>query len=390
MSRIVWIELRRSTALFVVLGVAVTGTVVTYVLDDRRYWFGSWMMMAGSQRLNLILFAGLAAGAGAWHAGRDRGVVTDLLAATPRPRPQRLLPALGVLGVAAMVAYLAAFAVAVAAVASVPGYINLPVITAVTMVGGLAMLVAAWLGFTVGQLIRSRLTAPLVTVALLAVLVAGQVLDYRFDSDGSPLVLLQPALGPPLSATSATSAVPGAVSALQAVWLAALAAAAVLGVCVTRRSRRLLAILPVVAGAAVVVPLLPASSGDDAIGYVSDPEAAAPVCAQGTPRVCVTRVNLAVLPDITRPARAALSRLACLPDAPTTASEPTPGRTYPGTITGGTLWMNVAGARVVLNEGAPLTAAPARDLEAAVIEELMFGLASPCPRPTATTTGSRG
>ncbi|MGL5820009.1 MAG: hypothetical protein ACRCYR_20815 [Phycicoccus sp.] len=410
MTRILRVEARRSTALAIIVGCAVIGVLVAYPLGERRLWENGMEMAAFPRGFTFILMAALAAGAGSWHAGRDRGAVTDLIAAAARPRPQRLAPSLVVLGVAAVVAYLLVLAVAAVTVAPAATYLNVTVIAAVTAVGALTVLTAARLGFAAGQLIRSRLTTPVVVVTV-AVLFAGPELlsDPLGTESGS--VLLVPTLNRPFGSALSLSQT---ASALQALWLLALAAAAALAVRATRRSVRLLAILPVAVAAAVVVPQLPDGSDatplDDVIdlpagyvvalpadhvvalpaGYVVDRAAAAPVCAQGTPQVCVTRANAAVLPQATEAAREALTRLTCLPEPPTAATQlALDDGGYRGRVSGGTLWM-------IFRDVEPDGTLPSADVEVFATDlveqavEESGGTGSSCPRPAASATGSRG
>ncbi|MGL5851889.1 MAG: hypothetical protein ACRCZD_14010, partial [Phycicoccus sp.] len=232
------------------------------------------------------------------------------------------------------------------------------------------------------------LTAPLVTIVLPAILVVGSVQGYRSSGRGSNVSLLQPMLDTPWSATYT---VPGTVSAVQALWFVALAGAAALAVCAARRSRRVLALLPVVVAATVVVPHLHASSVERQIGYVVDPEAAAPVCAEGAPKVCVTRANAALLPQVTAPARAAIARLACLPDPPTAAAESVHEWDPPDR---GTLWMSFDSTDAAPDGNGTLPPAQVRDLETYIVDMAVGDedrRTSPdCPLPPASTAGSQG
>ncbi|MGL5820008.1 MAG: hypothetical protein ACRCYR_20810 [Phycicoccus sp.] len=390
-SRIMWIELRRSTALALAVGGFVIGALIIYPLNDRQWWEGNWMTMTASQRsMTFVLLAGLATGAGAWHAGRDRGPVAELIASTSRVRRQRLLPSLVVLGVAAILAYLPVLALGAVAVAPLATYVNVSVVAAVAAVGALAMLAAAWLGFTAGQLLRSRFTTPLVTILMVAVLLVPP--GFAPLLERSELILLIPAMEMSYRATLVFS---HTASALQAFWLLALAAGAAIAVCATRGRSRLLAIVPVVAAVAVVVPQLPKGSDTAPAGYVVDPAAAAPVCAQGAPRVCVTRVNAAVLPQITEPAREALAQLACLPDPPIAAAQLSPTTDAFGSgladVSGGTLWMPVPSLEP---DGTlsptDLDGFAATLVEGATTDDDGRRTTATCPLSAAPATGSRG
>ena len=61
-------------------------------------------------------------------------------------------------------------------------------------------------------------------------------------------------------------------------------------------------------------------------GYVEsplDPVARELVCAEGTPRVCVSRMHAGLLPEVTPLVRQGLTTMAKQPDAPTSAAEDT-------------------------------------------------------------------
>lgn len=76
---------------------------------------------------------------------------------------------------------------------------------------------------------------------------------------------------------------------------------------------------PAVLGLAIAIPLLPSRIQE---AYVADSGATAPVCADGQPRVCVTRVHAAALDRLVGPAREALAILSAkLPEPPVEVRE---------------------------------------------------------------------
>jgi hypothetical protein len=100
------------------------------------------------------------------------------------------------------------------------------------------------------------------------------------------------------------------VSMLQFVWFVALGLTGLGLVAFAGWKARLFALVPVVAGAAIVLPLFPS---DPAGVVVRDTEAVALVCAPGTPRVCVSRLHEEELDGLVDPARQVLAELARLP-----------------------------------------------------------------------------
>jgi hypothetical protein len=70
----------------------------------------------------------------------------------------------------------------------------------------------------------------------------------------------------------------------------------------------------------VVLPLFP---NDKAGVFSTDADAVAVVCADGLPRVCVTRIHQDSLRTLLGPAREALALLAKIPNAPTAVEEDT-------------------------------------------------------------------
>jgi hypothetical protein len=119
----------------------------------------------------------------------------------------------------------------------------------------------------------------------------------------------------------AYTTVPGRASAAQAVWLAALAVTAVLLFASGGWRIRVAALLPVALGAALAIAVMP--HRDRVVNAAIDPVARELVCADGAPRVCVSRVHSGLLSEVSPQARKGLTILGTLPGAPTEVHEDT-------------------------------------------------------------------
>jgi hypothetical protein len=314
MSRLLRIELRRSAAVGTVLMLLLAGAVLLYAAPKR--WASGWMSLAMTQREYLVLLWPLALAAGAWQARREhRSNVAELFASTARPRAQRMVPILGAMGVAVVCAYLAMVAVAVPWIIGTARY--LPAMAfVVPAVGALAVVAAAWLGLAVGRLVPSLVTAPALAVAGIGLLMVIPVAVRRREWLA---LVFSPMYG--MGQYTDYQTVYGWVSAAQAVWLAALAVTGAVLLASGSWRTRVAALLPAVLGAAVAIMVVPRDDGF--VANPVDPVAQEQVCAEGSPRVCVSRVHSGLLPEATPLARQALAMLAKLPNAPTTVHEDT-------------------------------------------------------------------
>ncbi len=319
------IEMRRSGAIGIALlliGLGIVGLV--WGADSAP---GGWATMAFSQRVDLLVMWPLAIGAGAWQARRERlGGVRELFATSPRTPAKRLAPVAAALAIAVVFAYLLMLLVGTVRVWRSPAdmYFTLEGAAAAT-IGALSLVPAAWLGLSLGRLIPSAFTAPVITLLGLAAVVLMDELDMRMS--GPAFSLLVPALEAPYQRDHVQ--LPLAVSGQQGLWLAALAISAFAIMAAASRRGRLLALVPVTVAALIVIPTLP--PGDTDFVYADDKDAMRPVCTQDLPKVCVLRVHSGLLDEVTGPARKALRALAFLPDAPTSvieAPEPPPGSLF--------------------------------------------------------------
>jgi hypothetical protein len=314
-GRILRVELRRSNARWMLL--LLLPSVFTFGGAGRGL-----SVLALDRRQGLIAAFPLIMGVAAWHARRDRrSRMDELLATTARPRWQRVLPAAAALAIGVLAANLLAVTVDFGLAVAAGGYLSASAVP-ILAVGALALLVPMAFGLAVGRWLRFVLVLPLLVAYLPLYLFFGDIEawtegpDATGDPPGWPLLWeeLQP-VGTPFEMT----AVAARAHLGQSVWALALVAAGLIVFATTRPRTRATAVVAVVAGAAVAVPVLPDRYAD---AYYLDPGATAQVCTPDAPRICVTRAHRPALADLRGPAREALAILAAkLPDAPTSVVE---------------------------------------------------------------------
>jgi hypothetical protein len=315
--RALWIELRRSAALW--SGVLLLGTVLvlTYAFSGPwgkgpDAWTEEWTNLARWLRFHLMLVWPLALAVGAWQGRRaHRSKMDELLGSVPRPAAQRVLPVALAMCVGLAAAYLVLFlagAVQVVGNTTFNDFGWVPIL----VVGFLALFAAALLGMGIGRVLPFLLTAPVLGIAGLAAMVLTSIGSPGTGSILDGAVSQQVALlGPAFEGVRDTfDTIAAHVSVLQMVWFGALILTGFGLFAFDGLKARLLALLPTVVGAAIVLPLLP-SEPDEVV--VRDAEAVALVCAEGTPRVCVSRLHEDELDSVVEPGRAALADLARLP-----------------------------------------------------------------------------
>jgi hypothetical protein len=315
MSRILGIELRRSAALGSALVVLVVGALALYFAEGIGFATG-WMQLAMAQRLYLALLWPLALAAGAWQARREhRSRVGELFASTPRPRLHRAVPTLGAMAVAVVGGYLAMGLAGGLWIIGTAEYLPAQAFV-VTAVGALALIAAAWLGLAIGRLLPWTATAPALGVAGLGLLLS---IPGATRPNGWLALVFSPIYE--MNRPEAYATVPIRVSASQAAWLFALAVAGLLLFASSSWRSRVAAVLPLAAGAALAIAVMPHQNRfvTDAV----DPVARELVCADGEPRVCVSRVHSGLLSELVEPARAGLAVLKKLPGGPVEVHEDT-------------------------------------------------------------------
>jgi hypothetical protein len=317
MTRALRIDLRRSSAVGIGLLLLALGLATLLLLSEAEWWVGRWTKLAVEGRSQLMLLWPLTLAAGAWQVGRDRrGRVGELFASTGRPKWQRVTPPAVALLLTVSVAYLLVLAAGLPRVLPSARYFN-PAAVGIVAVGLMALIAAALLGMAVGRLLPSRFTAPALAIAGLGVMIAPSLNPSLGGRSGRAFEALTPEL-PFLS--SDFSIVSSRVNATQGIWMLAVAATAFLLLAAASSRQRIIAVLPALMGAAVVIPMLPHGPWH-MVAYVPDAGAQALVCAEGAPRVCVRQVHAGLLPEVVGPARDALQRLSRLPEPPTSAVE---------------------------------------------------------------------
>ncbi|TDV51922.1 hypothetical protein [Actinophytocola oryzae] len=308
-------ELRRSTAPVVGITLPVLSLALLYSTTGpwgktTAPWDEQWIGLAQWTRYLSLFLLPLVLGAGAWQGMRERrSGVLELFASTPRTAWRRVLPTACAVGLALTAGYLVLLVFGGVRVTKTASYFPvgwLPV--AGVMV--LALVGVALLGAGIGRLVPWLVAPPVLAVALLAGLVV-------LDQAGWPRLLTPVFSG--LEVGVHTS-VAGSVTVSQALWFTGIGLTGFGLLFATKATTRVAALLPVVLGAAVAVPVL---SGVDSV-VVADPAARALVCDDDGPRVCVTRAHADYLPAITGPARRALTLLGRLPSPPTSVVEMVP------------------------------------------------------------------
>ncbi|MFF4383873.1 hypothetical protein [Kitasatospora sp. NPDC001547] len=307
MFRMTRLEAKRSVAPALLLVLAVLARIFLWM--DVQQWAASWTSLVYSLRSTAWICLPVVLAAAIWHGGRERrSAVSELFAATPRPGPVRLLPALVVVAGAAVVAVAAVIGWSVVIVSGNATFSDggWPLGLAV---GLLAVVAVALLGLGIGRVAPAPVAAPLGAVLLFLVLAVAQI------RDGRPANRLVDTVLPMLPVTDDFHRVLPSLSAGQAVWLTALGVTGVLLAVAGTTRARVLAAAPAVVGLALGSLVAPSGA------IVPESRATELVCAPEDGRVCVTRVHRAALPDLLPPARKVLDAFAAVPGGPTRVQE---------------------------------------------------------------------
>jgi hypothetical protein len=315
-GRILRIELRRSAAVTAAAVIGACGFGLAYLLTAAFGPTPWWFALVVDHRSLFAIVSPLALGAGAWIGRRDRrGKVEELLATTPRPTWSRVLPLAAALAVALAAGYVVALAAnGAAGVRPVDAYFPLGALPVIA-IAALALVALGWVGLAVGRLLPSAFTPALLTVVgFVALVVVPQGFAAEAETRAGGYLLI-PEMQNPLTVPVAFTTISGRVNLLQALWFAGLAGTGLALFAAASRRARAIALVPVVLGAAVAIPLLPPLASDM---YVLDRSANSPVCTSDEPTVCVNRVDQDALPEWVAPSRQALAVLGTkLPPAPT-------------------------------------------------------------------------
>lgn len=300
-GRVLRIEWKRSVAPWpgiVVLG----GSLAIFCLIDGFWWRGTagwtaqWTSMALWTRSVLTFLWPLAVGMGAVYGLREpRSRMDELLTTTPRPTWRRAALPAGAMALAlasgfGLLVLVGGVQVALGRTTYAPlGWLPISLVAALALVAG------AVFGMGVARALPSVLTPPALVVFFL--MLTGFLL--RQSSDGAlpssngiapnRLAQLSPVTPEPREMLLTLS---GSVHLGQTLWLLGLLATGFALLSAVTRRARLLAVIPVLAGAALALLVLPAAARDT---YVVDKAAAALVC-DGP--VCVTQANHSRLPEL--------------------------------------------------------------------------------------------
>ncbi|GAA0242533.1 hypothetical protein [Cryptosporangium japonicum] len=307
------IELRRSNAR--ALGLVVAVVAAAWFAGQTGHWLRQWNWFAVMATSAMFVLAPLALAGGAMLGRRDgRTRADELIGSTGRPRWQRVTPGIAALTVATTVAYLLVLSVAAVVVAVNGSYLG--VAGLVSMLVDLVVLAGAvWVGIGVGRAWPAPMVPPALAVIGLVVQLAG---DTIIGPDGSatPLAALSMLVQPPGADWETASG--AAVLSRLALGLGLLAGGGLLTVGASRPVRAG-GLVAVAAGVAVTMAVSPATASSPTNRI--DAAAQRLVCTDGGPQVCVTAVHAYLLPSVVPQARAALTKLAKLPDAPTRVVE---------------------------------------------------------------------
>ncbi|MEU3560332.1 hypothetical protein [Kitasatospora sp. NPDC006786] len=304
--RVLRTELKRSAAPWagaVVLG----GSLAVFLLYDGIWsrgtagWTAQWTTMAMWTRSLLAFWLPLVVGIGAVYGLREpRSRMTELLTTTPLPAWRRAALPAGAIALALAVGFGLLVVVGGAQVAFGPTtYMGLGWLP-ISLVAVLGLVAAAVFAMGVARTLPSVLTPPALVVACLAVTgmlrirIEGEVPESRTSNR---IGLLSPVTADPRQMLLTLS---DSVHLGQTVWLLGLLATGLALLAAATRRARLLAVAPVLAGAAVALLVLPAAARDS---YVVDKAAAAMVC-DGP--VCVTRASRSHLAELAPRGREAL------------------------------------------------------------------------------------
>ncbi|KFG01755.1 membrane protein [Streptomyces scabiei] len=324
--RVLRIELRRSVAPWAGAVALATALAFLYLLSGPWWkgatlWTTQWTSMALWTRFLLVFLWPLAMALGALQGLRDhRSRISELLTSTPRPARHRAATTAGAMAITLTAAF--TLLVLLGAVQVIgAGYTHLGWLP-ISLVGGLALVAGAFLGMGLARELPSPLTPPALAVAAFVFLNLLRVTtDMGVPTATAPtrLALLSPVVDEVRDVFLTLS---GAVHLGQTVWLLGMAVTGFALLTAATRRARLLALVPVLAGAAIAALLLPA---DPRRTYVVDEAAAAQVC-DGP--VCVATAHQDRLPGLADPGRKALRLLrgALGGEAPTSVRESTAPR----------------------------------------------------------------
>ncbi|WP_329010105.1 hypothetical protein OG271_26860 [Micromonospora rifamycinica] len=300
------IELRRSNAL--PLGLIVGAVAALWFASQSGLWWRQWNWFAIVATSAMFVLAPLALAGGATLGRRDGHTRADeLMGSTGRPRWQQVTPGIAALTMATTAAYLLVLVAGIVVVAVSGSYLGvaglLSMLVDITVLAG-----ALWVGIGVGRAWPSPMVPPALAVIGLVLQLAGDTI--------TPLQALS--MLPQSPGADWETASHAALLGRLTLGLGLLAGGCLLTVGVFRLTRAG-GLAAVAAGVAVTMAVSPTTASQPTNRI--DAAAQRLVCSDDGPQVCVTAVHAYLLDSVVPPARAALTKLAKLPDAPTRAVE---------------------------------------------------------------------
>ncbi|MEU6557445.1 hypothetical protein ABZ915_45630 [Streptomyces sp. NPDC046915] len=312
--RVLRIELKRSVAPWAGAVVLTSALAFLYLLDAAWWrgttaWTAQWTSLALWTRSLLFYLWPLAVGLGALQGLRDhRSKMYELLTSTPRPVWHRAATGAGTTAFTLASAFALLVLVGGVQVLANNGYPHLGWLP-ISLVGALSLVAGAVLGMGAGRALPSALTPAALAMGAFVFTALMHMSLGRTEttttmgitnSEPNRVSLLSPAVQEVRDVLITLSA---SVHVGQTIWLLGMAATGfALLVAATWRAR-LIALTPVLAGAALALLVLPS---DPRRMYVLD-EAAAELVCDGP--VCVTKTHQARLADLAGPGKAALRLL---------------------------------------------------------------------------------
>ncbi|MGW0873365.1 hypothetical protein ACWD3Z_23115 [Streptomyces sp. NPDC002740] len=306
-------ELRRSVAPWAGAVVLTSALAFLYLIPGSWWtgttaWTAQWTSMALWTRSLLFYLWPLAVGFGALQGLRDhRSKMSELLTSTPRPARHRAAALAGATAITLASAFALLVLVGAVQVVANTAYTHLGWLP-ISLVGALSLVAGAVLGMGAGRALPSVLTPPALTMGAFVFTALMQTSLGRTETTTAELPSTEPNRVSLLSPTvdqvrHALVTLSASVHIGQTIWLLGMAATGfALLVAATPRAR-LIALTPVLAGAALALLVLPS---DPRRMYVVD-EAAAELVCDGP--VCVTKTQQARLADLAGPGEEALRLL---------------------------------------------------------------------------------
>ena len=310
-TRVLRIELRRSVAPWAGAMVLATALAFLYLLSGPWWkgtalWTAQWTSLAMWTRFLLVLLWPLAVGLGALQGLRDhRSKISELLTSTPRPAWHRAAALAGTTAITLASAFALLVLQGGVQVLADTEYTHLGWLP-ISLVGALALVAGAVLGMGVGRALPSPLTPPALAVGAFVctnlLRQSASDLDSAVPTASVPnrISLLSPGVAEVREVFLTLSA---SVHLGQTLWLLGMAATGFALLAAATPRARLLALTPVLAGAATAMLVLPS---DPRHTYVVDEAAAVQVC-DGP--VCVSKMHQTRLADLAGPGKKALRLL---------------------------------------------------------------------------------